>query len=85
VFSIVLAQGAAVSHTNGMPGSIPGRATNIEKETNMEELQQEKLVCENCGSEDAYWCIDPYMLEVNELEITVAICDECYQKYCDDI
>lgn len=82
---MALAQGAAVFHTNSKPGSIPGRATNIEKEINMEELQQEKVICENCGSEDAHWCIDPYMLEVHELERIAPICDKCYEIYCDDI
>jgi len=51
----------------------------------MDELQQEKVICENCGSEDAHWCIDPYMLEVHELERIAPICDKCYEIYCDDI
>lgn len=42
--------------------------------------------CERCGTEaDVERVIDPYALEIDDVEVEIDICPACLQERCDDI
>jgi hypothetical protein len=45
------------------------------------------LTCDRCGvqSEDVQTCIDPYDQEINDKEVEVTLCHNCYQERIWDI
>jgi hypothetical protein len=45
------------------------------------------LKCQDCGKENetVCECLCPYAEDVNEEEIEIVVCDECYRKRSDDI
>lgn len=47
----------------------------------------EYLKCEDCDKEDKTVCetICPYNADINNIEIPVHLCPECYQDRADDI
>ena len=50
------------------------------------EEEPDVLVCEECGSkENVQKDFDPYALEINDKEIEVTLCADCYQERVWDI
>ena len=44
------------------------------------------MKCERCGTdEDVDYVIDPYQQEINDREIWVYLCPDCYHECCMDI
>ena len=41
-------------------------------------------VCENCGAKGT-WQVDPYAEDIYGEYNLVCVCDDCYQRYADDI
>lgn len=41
--------------------------------------------CEECGSEYGVYRNDPFEEEMNQKEIEVCLCDDCYSNRCMDI
>ena len=37
-------------------------------------------VCENCGSEDGRWEIDPYQEDIHQEQILVCVCEKFYDR-----
>lgn len=42
-------------------------------------------ICDTCGNLGAFWTIDPYDADVNDIEVDVFICNNCYQDRSDAI
>lgn len=53
----------------------------------MEPTENDYLVCDSChkAKPDVKECLDPYALEINNHEVEVQLCDDCYHEYCMDI
>jgi len=47
----------------------------------------EYLECEDCGRKDetVQETICPYNAEINDIEVPMNLCDDCYQDRADDI
>lgn len=45
------------------------------------------MICDGCLKDkpDVKTVIDPYSKEINDHEIEVDLCDDCYTAHCDDI
>jgi hypothetical protein len=45
------------------------------------------MICDGCHKEkeDVRSCLDPYAKEINDEEIDMNLCEDCYQNRCDDI
>ncbi len=45
------------------------------------------LMCDRCHEtkEDVAECIDPYAREINDEEVLVTLCDNCFSDRVDDI
>lgn len=41
--------------------------------------------CSYCPSTEAYWCVDPYMLDLYDVTNYMVLCAKCYQDRLDDI
>ena len=41
--------------------------------------------CDDCGAPGAEYTTCPYAEEINDEEIWLWLCDDCYQERCDDI
>jgi hypothetical protein len=48
------------------------------------ELEEEKE-CESCGCNEGEEMLDPYMLDMEDREITMVLCENCYESRLGDI
>lgn len=50
-------------------------------------MNEKELRCDSCGliKDDVVLCIDPYLAEIDNREVEVYFCEDCYQAHCDDV
>lgn len=62
---------------------------NDDRDVYLTEEEKQMLgkqgICERCGSPNGVYCIDPYQDDVNNVEILVCLCDDCYDDLAGDI
>lgn len=52
----------------------------------MSEQPKQILECEVCGTkENTLKCLDPYDRDVNNVEVSIVLCENCNKQRCDDI
>lgn len=51
----------------------------------METLDKGKLICSVCGVREGDVRVNPYLEDIEQKLVEEIICDECYEKLCDDI
>lgn len=45
----------------------------------------QKCTCESCGSPHGVYCINPYLEDVEQEQVLACLCEDCYDRYIDDI